>query len=613
MLKFFRVEENRKALIAAYNELLNEREDSIGFTVEDPITSKNPVETAHQMQRIRTQYIELQSCIGKKRLSVSSFIGKGRDKVVASLIADVKLFKKEYEKRTLSRSAYGILAPLAFSAREKLPIIMGKPNSEDVFSVTWSIQFQQLSAESPSIGLLENMGVNREDVIWWWFEENSEYANEVTDVWDDINRMALRLVYIFDETVKRRFPGEFVTTVQSLRWRITRLGTTLARLVFLRHNRTADILPLFEVFIPTIFGFSTLVRSVKDIESKKKEAHFLDVYISSLESDCNELLSRLNAVKEMEKYSKDDLKTCHRPALLQRVKEQGISASSREEIVSSLKSLGLTEIDTDPELGKELGRGSFAQVHLCSAPDASATYAVKFFKKKSGPDRTKQRIIREAERWHGLSHTNINALLGFTTHPNLSLPGLVTKVHGQTLHDYVHTEYASISEMDRLVLLFQIAEALRYLHDEKGLAHGDLRPANVVMESRLTVKVIDFGVAYVEDSLVQTTTNQKTNEAFLAPELKKKSEGLRQVSQKGDIYAFGCCFLDVFYVVDVEDDTVGKLKKSATRSSKVPPFSVIDRDIKLEHWKFLLNTWDGKPDRRPTARELIDIIHKFMN
>lgn len=61
----------------------------------------------------------------------------------------------------------------------------------------------------------------------------------------------------------------------------------------------------------------------------------------------------------------------------------------------------------------------------------------------------------------------------------------------------------------------------------------------------MIVKLTDFGTSYVEDRPVTATTHMKTNIAFLAPELKERLHGCPQVSKQGDIFAFGCCFLNV--------------------------------------------------------------------
>ena len=47
----------------------------------------------------------------------------------------------------------------------------------------------------------------------------------------------------------------------------------------------------------------------------------------------------------------------------------------------------------------------------------------------------------------------------------------------------------------------QIADGMAYLHTTKPrITHGDLKPANVMLDVRNTCKIIDFGLAVVEES-----------------------------------------------------------------------------------------------------------------
>lgn len=55
----------------------------------------------------------------------------------------------------------------------------------------------------------------------------------------------------------------------------------------------------------------------------------------------------------------------------------------------------------------------------------------------------------------------------------------------------------SITHEETIVLLFQCLEALEYLHATKGISHRDLKPGNILVQSRnpLHVKLCDFGLA----------------------------------------------------------------------------------------------------------------------
>jgi len=44
----------------------------------------------------------------------------------------------------------------------------------------------------------------------------------------------------------------------------------------------------------------------------------------------------------------------------------------------------------------------------------------------------------------------------------------------------------------KIYLVYMITQGLRYLKDYR-IAHLDLKPSNIMMHSKLTVKLIDFG------------------------------------------------------------------------------------------------------------------------
>ena len=59
-------------------------------------------------------------------------------------------------------------------------------------------------------------------------------------------------------------------------------------------------------------------------------------------------------------------------------------------------------------------------------------------------------------------------------------------------------EKVSFSVEQRISIMIQICRGMQYLHNEKRLIHGDLKPANVLLNKEMKVaKIGDLGFAKV--------------------------------------------------------------------------------------------------------------------
>ena len=69
---------------------------------------------------------------------------------------------------------------------------------------------------------------------------------------------------------------------------------------------------------------------------------------------------------------------------------------------------------------------------------------------------------------------------------------------GELFHQIVKLTYSS-ENLARHVIV-QVAQGIRYLHEERGVVHRDIKPGNFVMaksdkDSPYLVNIIDFGLA----------------------------------------------------------------------------------------------------------------------
>ena len=205
------------------------------------------------------------------------------------------------------------------------------------------------------------------------------------------------------------------------------------------------------------------------------------------------------------------------------------------EVVSPLGAGGMGEVyrARDTKLGRE--------VALKILPEAFAT----------DPERL-ARFEREAQLLAALNHPHIATLHGFEQAAGSQFL-VMELVEGQTLAQRIAEGPVPIDEA--LTIARQIADALVTAHD-KGIIHRDLKPSNVALTADGRVKVLDFGLAKLNDpndpddpNVPHAVTMSPTlslaatqagailgTAAYMAPEQAKGGPADR----RSDMWAFGC-------------------------------------------------------------------------
>ena len=118
------------------------------------------------------------------------------------------------------------------------------------------------------------------------------------------------------------------------------------------------------------------------------------------------------------------------------------------------------------------------------------------------------------------------SLKGFSRGSSIQLFALVRQFEKQTLKDA-----ADVGEDKAFTIARDVALGVRSLH-HAGIAHGDLKPGNILIDSNSDARVADYLLAAY--SLVPS------NDDFTAPEQRAGSEKRpAHPSMAGDIYSFG--------------------------------------------------------------------------
>ncbi|KAM0036606.1 putative protein kinase RLK-Pelle-RLCK-Os family [Helianthus debilis subsp. tardiflorus] len=181
-------------------------------------------------------------------------------------------------------------------------------------------------------------------------------------------------------------------------------------------------------------------------------------------------------------------------------------------------------------LSSFLGAGGYGNVYKGMFPNG-VTIAVKVLKDKHSDKKIQEQFMSEV------------GTLGRTHHANLYMEnGSLDKL----LFD--RNKLVPWQKLSQIAI--GIAKGLAYLHEdcEQKIIHYDIKPGNVLLDSKLNPKVSDFGLA----RLCNKESNGESSQAFMtahvgtpgyvAPECYDK---LTRVTNKCDVYSFGLLLLEI--------------------------------------------------------------------
>ena len=145
-----------------------------------------------------------------------------------------------------------------------------------------------------------------------------------------------------------------------------------------------------------------------------------------------------------------------------------------------------------------LGAGGMGVVYEAEDTRLGRKVAIKFLPDDLNADaEAAQRFLREARVVSNLNHPHICTLHDIGTHDARQFM-VMELLDGQSLKDRIARGALSIDDV--LDLGAQMADALDAAH-QQGVVHRDIKPANLFLTRRGTLKVLDFGVAKLSQSV----------------------------------------------------------------------------------------------------------------
>ena len=173
--------------------------------------------------------------------------------------------------------------------------------------------------------------------------------------------------------------------------------------------------------------------------------------------------------------------------------------------------------------------------------------------------KVRQALMRMREE---IGHENVARFFGISSH-NYAIYLVEQYCANGTLVEFFRDNKYSVNQSFRYVACADIANGMAYLH-RQNLIHGNLSIDKCHVDSRWTIKIVDWEYVALYEVVRRTDRNQArvTREnsilhyfcegswAFrhLAPEIQKDGR-LFKPTRAGDVYSFGIIIRDVFMII----------------------------------------------------------------
>lgn len=184
----------------------------------------------------------------------------------------------------------------------------------------------------------------------------------------------------------------------------------------------------------------------------------------------------------------------------------------------------------------QIGAGSFARVFRAVHRDAGTIQAVKVLRSRYANDAEKQAAFRhEGEMGRLLRHPHIVAIEDVGQEQGVSYITMEF-VEGQTLRELVRIRGA-VDLPRALDLIQQMLAGMEYAH-RRGVTHRDMKASNVIVSAAGQAKLVDFGLAGVDDTADKALGRMDKPRTVDYAALEKLT-GMRDDSVRSDIYFLG--------------------------------------------------------------------------
>ncbi len=187
----------------------------------------------------------------------------------------------------------------------------------------------------------------------------------------------------------------------------------------------------------------------------------------------------------------------------------------------------------------KIGHGGMGVVYKAEDTMLDRTVALKFLPPGMAEDKTaEKRFIHEAKAASSLDHSNIAVIHEIARTDKGRLFIVMGYYEGDTLEAKIEGGPLDLDEA--LDYAIQMAKGLSVAH-QAGIVHRDIKPGNAIVTPTGELKILDFGLAKVEDVTMTADGLSLGTVAYMSPEQARDAP----LDHRTDLWALGVVFYEL--------------------------------------------------------------------